>query len=224
MSVSCGEPIREVVTEQYKNGNRKLVVLYKGEGFDEMVVGKIRYYQNGQKKFQERFEDGIKTGLSTYWYENGQKKGEGKYVKGKMNGMWTFYRDNGRVFGKGSYNYGDGSNIASFTRIPKNNRTGEWIFYKDDGNIRYKGIWRNGQLDVMDLYVNGKLFLEELFHNGKLSDLKIWRKNGESILVSIKGDEVKMIDIDGTVIQLQGSEMLELLKTTKFFEQNFQLY
>jgi len=41
--ISCGENIREEITEKYDNGNKKVVTKYKGKGENKIVVEKIVY-------------------------------------------------------------------------------------------------------------------------------------------------------------------------------------
>jgi hypothetical protein len=51
--ISCGENIREEITERYEDGSKKLLVKYKGEGSDEVVVERIYYRENGDTLFRE---------------------------------------------------------------------------------------------------------------------------------------------------------------------------
>ena len=52
--ISCGDKIREEITERYDNGYKKLLVKYKGEGSDEVVVERIQYGKNGDTLFLEK--------------------------------------------------------------------------------------------------------------------------------------------------------------------------
>ena len=44
---NCGEKVREEITERFDNGDKKLLVKYKGEGGDEVVVERITYSESG---------------------------------------------------------------------------------------------------------------------------------------------------------------------------------
>ena len=44
---NCGDKVREEITERYENGQKKLLVIYKGEGSDEVIVERITYNENG---------------------------------------------------------------------------------------------------------------------------------------------------------------------------------
>ena len=52
------------------------------EGWKERL--KTRWYENGQKWFEETWKDGWEDGLWTWWYENGQKNKEGTYKDGEL--------------------------------------------------------------------------------------------------------------------------------------------
>ena len=41
--ISCGDKVREEITERHNNGQKKLLIKYKGDGADEVVVEK-KYY------------------------------------------------------------------------------------------------------------------------------------------------------------------------------------
>jgi len=76
--ISCGDKTREEITERYPNGDKLLLVKYKGEGGDEIVVERIGY---------SRLKNGIwKSSDST-----------GLYIDGKKDGKWTWYNKDGSV-------------------------------------------------------------------------------------------------------------------------------
>ena len=51
---NCGEKVREEITERFDNGDKKLLVKYKGEGGDEVVVERITYGKSGDTLFWEK--------------------------------------------------------------------------------------------------------------------------------------------------------------------------
>ena len=58
--ISCGETVREEITERYDNGQKKVLVKYKGEGENEKLIEKITYNQKGEKVSYQNFENGKK--------------------------------------------------------------------------------------------------------------------------------------------------------------------
>jgi len=51
--ISCGDKVREEITERYQSGNKKILIKYKGEGSNEVVEERIYYSQNGDTLFRE---------------------------------------------------------------------------------------------------------------------------------------------------------------------------
>ena len=47
LTFSFSQKVREEITEIYNDGNKKLLVKYKDEGSNEVVVEKISYNENG---------------------------------------------------------------------------------------------------------------------------------------------------------------------------------
>lgn len=68
-----------VLKSWYKSGKikeqQKFLRTKDGEGF----VENYRWYENGQKEYENKYINGQKGSISTGWYENGQKIFENKY-------------------------------------------------------------------------------------------------------------------------------------------------
>ena len=70
-----------VITEYYKNGQKRSVTTYKDDKEDGLSTW---WYENGQKNWEGTLKDGKLDGLYTIWYENGQKEIEGTYKDGEL--------------------------------------------------------------------------------------------------------------------------------------------
>ena len=92
---NCGEKVREEITERFDNGDKKLLVKYKGEGGDEVVVEKITYSESGDTLLLEKPLEKMK--MVREYYENGQIESEENYRDGGEHGRWTMYRENGQI-------------------------------------------------------------------------------------------------------------------------------
>jgi hypothetical protein len=57
---NCGEKVREEITERYNDGQKKVLVKYKGEGENEQLIEKITYSQKGEKVSYQNFGNGKK--------------------------------------------------------------------------------------------------------------------------------------------------------------------
>ena len=119
LTFSFSEDLRVEIIKRYDNGNKKLLVKYRGEGIDEVVVERItysesgdtlilekilkkmkmvrKYYKNGQIKSETNWKDFTLDGKSTDYYRNGQIKKEGNYKDRKEDGKWTYYNKDGSI-------------------------------------------------------------------------------------------------------------------------------
>ena len=197
------EQINELITERHPNGLKKLVLVFKGTGLNETLVGKYGFYSNGFKEFQETYRDNLKDGKCIYWHENGNKQEvltfqnglmsgtrtvwredgvktmEGKYVNGLMEGEWFFYfRDKESEKWKslkGSYKSGDGSDLAQSSDIPKNGRHGLFTIHDNNGVKLDEFNYSNGILDgsFTQWYENGQMMAKYHYKKGILDGLGI---------------------------------------------------
>jgi len=102
---NCSDKVREEITERYNDGQKKVLVKYKGEGSKEVVVERITYNENGDTLIWEKPLDKFK--MEREYYENGQIKEEGNYKDGKREGKWTEYYENGQIEWKENYKDGE---------------------------------------------------------------------------------------------------------------------
>ena len=93
--VGCGEQVREEITQRYDDGSNKLLVKYKGEGSDEVVVERITYSESGDTFILEKPLEKFK--MVREYYENGQIEKEQNYKDGKLDGKVTYYYKNGQI-------------------------------------------------------------------------------------------------------------------------------
>ena len=121
------EKLREEIIKRFDNGDKKLLVKYKGEGGDEVVVERITYSESGDtlllekpldKIYMERFylnghiqseknhKDG-KMEKQILYYENGLIMSETNYKDGKMDGKYILYNDNGNKMVEVNYKDGE---------------------------------------------------------------------------------------------------------------------
>ena len=119
----------EIITERHSNGLKKLVLVFEGEGLNEILIGKYGFYENGLKRFVELYNNNLKNGKSIYWYENGQKKEEGTLKDGKHHGLITGWYENGQKKVEG--NFKDGEKDGKRTEWYENGKKDREEHYKD---------------------------------------------------------------------------------------------
>ena len=78
------------------------------------------WYENGQKRAEGTYKDGMPDGLWTSWDENGQKSTEGTYKDGELDGLWTGWYENGQKRAERTY---------------KDGRYSEWTYWDANGNV-----------------------------------------------------------------------------------------
>ena len=148
---NCGEKVREEITERFDNGDKKLLVKYKGEGGDEVVVERItysesgdtlllekplekifmkRFYFDGLLKFEKNYKDEKMDGKYINYYENGKKESEVFYKDGELDGKYIGWYENGKKRGEAFFKDGE----------------------EDDKSTEY---YENGQMKYTENYKDG---------------------------------------------------------------------
>ena len=152
--ISCGETVREDITERYDNGEKKKIMKFVGEGSEKVMVEKVSYSQNGDTLIWEKPLDKMK--MVREYFFNGQIWKEVNYKDGKEDGKWTGYYENGQIRLERNYKYGK--------------QHGKWIGYHKNGQIWNEGNHKDGKLDgkVTGYYENGQIRGERNYKDGKL--------------------------------------------------------
>lgn len=143
-------PIEVVETKDYDGR-----VLTRAEGYYDENGDFIRhgtyttYHDNGQKKLEEHYINGVVDGERTSWYDSGQISGHGYYDHGKEDGTWTAWWPNG--FKQQEFHMVDGTWDGTHTTWHQNGekrmelhyvnglRQGPFIIWDDQGNEVYRG-------------------------------------------------------------------------------------
>ena len=158
--ISCGDKVREEITERYDDYSKLLLVKYKGEGSNEIVVERIyysenddtlslekpldslkmvrEYHENRKIKEEKNYKDGKKDGKWTYFHENGQIRLEENWKDGKKDGKWTWYYENGKIEYERNYKGGKGD--------------GKWTYFHENGQIRLEENWKDGKIIKTERY------------------------------------------------------------------------
>ena len=151
--ISFAFSVREEILSRHSNGNKKLVIKYKGYGSNETVVERITYsdtdkvlrkekplekditemtyYDNGHLKDVKKYKNDKKDGEWHEYYDNGQLKKNERYMSGKKTGIWHTYYDSGKLDGRRVYS--------------KNGEPTDYASYYENGELSYKVIYENGE-------------------------------------------------------------------------------
>jgi len=91
--VSCFE---KEVSDDMIQKEVDYVFIYVGDEENPYTGKIIAKYENGDKKWEVNYKNGIKEGIQTDWYPNGEKMLEGMYKNGKKEGTWSSWDKNGK--------------------------------------------------------------------------------------------------------------------------------
>ena len=90
----------------HENGQKKKQSNYK----DGLLIDETEYYyfENGQISIERNLKDDRLHGKQTAWYENGEIQGIANFKDGKLNGKLSEWYENGEIKITGSFKEGNG--------------------------------------------------------------------------------------------------------------------
>ena len=168
---NCGDKVREEITERYENGQKKLLVIYKGEGSDEVIVERITYNENGDTLIFEKPLEKMK--MVREYHGNGHIHIEENYKDGEREGKWKYYSMNGNLVGIFIYN-----EINKY--IPTSNDYNDFLLGE------WTNIYEESENDTMYWSDDNTLLLQTYFENKYISK----RKGGEVYGISLNLDSL----------------------------------
>jgi len=117
------------------------------------------YYENGQLKLRENFNDGKRNGLSLEYYENGQLWGKAFWKDGNRDGLTESYQENGQRLGSNELKDGV---VHGITKM-----------YFESGQLRSIMNYKDGYLDgLTEMYQeNGQLMGKRCFKKSIPEDM-----------------------------------------------------
>jgi antitoxin component YwqK of YwqJK toxin-antitoxin module len=157
------------------------LMLVVGCGSDSIKLDINNLIDRGGLKYAPN-DDEPYTGDVFELYEDGKKKLDGNYRNGLMNGKWTYYHENGQIHGQGRFIDGDGSNPSESSGIPFNGRSGRWKFWYENGQKSSEKTYKDGKQNGKwtEWYENGQKRGEGTFKDGKYDGLNAnWYENGQ---------------------------------------------
>jgi antitoxin component YwqK of YwqJK toxin-antitoxin module len=185
---SCSE--REIQADQLQKRGE----LYYAVNEEDPYSGKaIENYQNGQKKSEKNYSDGMLSGLFIKWAENGQKLEESNYKDGLLNGLSMTWKNNGEKYEEINYVIGKKNGIAIqysdghkwIEQTYKDDQLdGLYLYWSDNEQKSLEKKYKNGVLDgpYTEFYENGYKRLEKIYVNGKIDGLSVrWSEDGKKI-------------------------------------------
>lgn len=91
---SCSDE-KKSENKEKENKEESLVIEKDDSNFYSGKV--VILYQNGNIKYVENYQNGVKQGEYMNCYKSGTKKAYGIYKSGKRAGTWVWYDENGEI-------------------------------------------------------------------------------------------------------------------------------
>ena len=126
------------------------------------------HYENGQKKSEINFKDGVIFGKYTSWYENGQKREERNSIDGSLSERYSYEVD--YIL---DWKY-DNYRLDSYTN-------GRAIYWHENGQQKQEANFKDGIKDgrITYWYENSQIKADGNYNNGELiGNYKTWHENG----------------------------------------------
>ena len=138
--------------------------LFYAQNQEKPFTGSVfALYDNGRKKLNGRYKNGIKNGQWTWWNRHGGMVRRGSYKNELTYGLWKFYHNNGILKEKGIYKNGI--------------KDGKWINWHENGQKKTEKTYNDGEEYILNEWgEDGDLFV--LGGNGKVIQ---WHESGKKI-------------------------------------------
>ena len=91
--ISCSETKKEDSQKHVEKDG----VLYEANSNEPFTGIDKTYYENGQLKFEAKFQNGKPNGVGKEYFENGVLRFEGNFIDGKAQGEHKVYYENGKL-------------------------------------------------------------------------------------------------------------------------------
>lgn len=173
-----------------KNGNSKVISEKKGKKLNYQIL-----YPTGELNVEGKFEDGLRTGLWSYYDRYGNKFKQEKYVAGVLSDTLITYHENGQIHEIVLYKDGE--------------RNGMYLNYNIYGDLTEEGYFKNDNYDreQYSYYQDGTLSEELYYMNGEQHGIQLYYATNGKLKMMHEYDEGLIIrhnyyDTLGNVIDL----------------------
>ncbi len=203
--VSCTQHELKKIVSKFENGSPNLVVYYYNKD-DTLTFKKEVFYESGKQEYIGNIIEGKKEGIWNWWYENGNKKDQCKYKNGvEIDTIFHWYESGNikqvGVLLDGKPNSEKLCTVCCNINITRYYETGElkesFTTIDDKFEGKYYKYYENGTW-ILRTYVKGILNGETIEHiidsNGTTNILGQYKYGSEEGLW-------KWYDIDSTLIQ-----------------------
>jgi len=180
---------KEVIVDRYKNGMKKSIIVYEGEGSNEKLIRKLGFYKNGILQFSTDWKDGKRNGNVIVNYENGELGFKGKYLNDRLDGGMVYYYTDGKIHleckiqlskEKSIWINSDGRELDRTEMMEKGYEDSSNIYLMtnikiyDENGKRYENLLENKMFDEYDEFIYENQIVDVLYTLRKF-DYKFFR-------------------------------------------------
>jgi len=208
--------MKQVYKSYHPNGKLSQQGYYKIINGEYKKFGRYKqWYENGQSRTQEYYENDKITGYFKVWYENGQLNHYGFFKNEKLEGIFKSFYENGKLASTSYYTNGEKNGMHKFwyenslIKIQccyiNNLLDGEYKEWYENGTIRKEYYYKQGKIiKGKTWYTENILNSEELYDdNGMLQKQKIWYYNGDLKSNYVSDGESKTWHENGKIHSIQ---------------------
>ena len=161
-----------------------------------MLVGPfLEWYDNGQRRVEKRYVDGVKQGPVRQWYRDGSLKAIRYFERSRPDGRYARWHVNSRIAEKGEYELGK--------------EVGPWTAWYPNGKKESEGMYVSGWKEGPWIYwyPNGQKKKEGRYvRSQKTGVWTFWHQNGQlekegEFLNDYPAHRLRIYDEDGTPLQ-----------------------
>lgn len=128
--------LREGEFRTYQSGQLVSTLDFKKGKMDGTLRG---YYANGNLRYEKKFRDNLRDGLSKHYYENGKLKDLGYFKKGKQDGRFWYWNDTGGLEWEMAFKDGWEAEHSEQFDV-KSVISGDTILLSNNKRVHLKGI------------------------------------------------------------------------------------
>ncbi len=121
----------EQIADVWADGKPRKVFYFSDSSMTKLVY-EVQYYENGKRKMEGPYRNGVRDGKWMAWYDNDTVWSIGFYNNGKRNGLSAVYHPNGVKYYDKNYK----NDVAE----------GKWSFYNEEGSLVGEAYYHKGEL------------------------------------------------------------------------------
>jgi antitoxin component YwqK of YwqJK toxin-antitoxin module len=115
--------------EYFESGQIKSINNYE----NDLLNGEFKeYYESGKIKYHYYYKDNKHHGEGKTYYENGNLQAKGNLIEGKNDGLWQYFYENGT--------------LKSMGNLIEGKQDGLWKYHYDNASLAAEIVYKNGEI------------------------------------------------------------------------------